>query len=288
MSVNIQTIKDIRNWLARELNVIYPRSEISAFSNIIIKTLFGIDKLHQLYDDNQFVSPELVARMVKICNELKTGRPIQYIFGETSFYGCIIKINNESLIPRPETEELVDLIIKENPMFNGRITDMGTGSGCIAIALAKNLPDAQITGTDISEGALSLAKKNAQMNEVHVSFIKADILNSNQKSKFPAALIVSNPPYIRESEKQFMNKNVLDFEPHSALFVPDNDPLLFYRSILDSSKRILSPGGKIYFEINEAMGKEMCDLFVTYGFSGISKNKDINGKDRIIRGIRYD
>jgi release factor glutamine methyltransferase len=288
MSVNIQTIKDIRNWLARELNVIYPRSEISAFSNIIIKTLFGIDKLHQFYDDNQFISPELVARMVEICNELKTGRPIQYIFGETSFYGCIIKINNESLIPRPETEELVDLIIKENPMFNGRITDMGTGSGCIAIALAKNFPDAQITGTDISEGALSLAKKNAQMNEVHVSFIKADILNSNQKSKFPAALIVSNPPYIRESEKQFMNKNVLDFEPHSALFVPDNDPLLFYRSILDSSKRILSPGGKIYFEINEAMGKEMCDLFVTYGFSGISIIKDINGKDRIIRGIRYD
>jgi release factor glutamine methyltransferase len=250
--------------------------------------LFGIDRLHQLYDESQFVSPELVARMVDICNELKTGRPIQHIFGKTSFYGCLIKINNETLIPRPETEELVDLIIRENPMFNGRITDIGTGSGCIAIALAKNLPDAQITGIDISEGALLLAKKNAQMNKVHVSFIKADILNSNQKPKYPAGLIVSNPPYIRESEKQFMNKNVLDFEPHKALFVPDNDPLMFYRSILDSSKRILLPGGKIYFEINESMGKEMCDLFVTYGFSGISLNKDINGKDRIIRGIRYD
>ncbi len=288
MSVNTQTIKDIRNWLARELNMIYPRSEINAFSSIIIKTLFGIDRLHQLYDENRSVSPELVARMVEICNELKTGKPIQHIFGETSFYECIIKINNEVLIPRPETEELVDLIIKENPKFNGRITDIGTGSGCIAIALAKNLPDAQITGIDTSEGSLSLARKNARMNKVHVSFIKADILSFNQKSKYSAGLIVSNPPYIRESEKQFMSKNVLDFEPHSALFVPDNDPLLFYRSILDSSNRILSPGGKIYFEINEVMGKEMYNLFVNYQFSGISINKDINGKDRIIRGIRYD
>jgi release factor glutamine methyltransferase len=286
MGINIHEIKDIRKYLAKELKGLNPEKEINAIASIIIMTLPGIKRLHQFYDSDQPVSPEFALKVMGICNELKMGKPIQYILGETIFYDCVIKVNHETLIPRQETEEMIDLIIKENKGFNGTIVDVGTGSGCIAIALSKNLPDAKVTGIDISEGALKLAGKNALLNNVNVRFIKADIFNFNLTTVSDVGILVSNPPYVRDSEKQYMNRNVLGFEPHHALFVPDSDPLIFYRAILKLPKNILNSVAKIYFEINEAMGSKMFELLATFNYSEIRIFKDINGKDRIIKGER--
>ena len=177
MGVNIQTIKDIRLYLSEQLKGIYQDPEISALTNIIIKTVTGISRLHHLALPEQNISEINALKIIKICNELKTGKPIQYILGETNFYNCIIKLNEETLIPRPETEELVDLIIKENRGFTGKILDIGTGSGCIAIALAMNLPGSSVTGFDISEGAIKIAGENSRLNNVTVSFFRADVFS---------------------------------------------------------------------------------------------------------------
>ena len=284
MNVKLQTLKDIRNYFIKELISIYPEHEITAITNLIFKTHFGIERLHLLIDAGQIISSQTVCRMVEICNELKTGKPIQYILGETLFYNCIIKVNNETLIPRPETEELVDLIINENKGFAGRIIDIGTGSGCIAIAIRKNLPGTEVTGVDISDGALEMASFNALLNNVNVTFLKGDILKFASESIPPADIIVSNPPYVLESEKRFMKPNVIDFEPHNALFVPDDDSLVFYRAIVNMSRKILVPGGKLYFEINEKKGGEICSLLESAGYSEINIINDINSKNRFVKG----
>ena len=287
MGVNIQTIKDIRFYLIRELEGIYPELEISAISNIIIKTVSGLAKLNHIYISDQIVNNVQAEKIINICSELKTGKPIQYVLGETIFYDCIIRLNSATLIPRPETEELVDLVIRENRRYTGNIIDFGTGSGCIAIALAANLPGAVVTGTDISVEALRIAAENAMLNNVKVSFLKDDIFSLDPMIVDKAGIIVCNPPYVRNSEKQLMNKNVLEFEPHTALFVIDSDPLIYYNAILNKAVSILNPGGKIYFEINEAMGKSMVRLFESFRYTDIQIVADINGKERIIKGIRY-
>jgi release factor glutamine methyltransferase len=284
MGVNIQTIKDIRLYLFKELKEIYHEQEISAITNNIIKTVFGIVKLHQIYNSDQPVTKEQTGEILKICDELKTGKPLQYILGETTFYDCIIRVDSSTLIPRPETEEMVDIIIRENKDFKGNILDIGTGSGCIAIALAKNIPGAQITGIDISGNAIAVAQKNAEINNVSVSFSEGDIFSFDPSITSEAGIIVSNPPYVSESEKKFMSRNVLGFEPPEALFVPDTDPLKFYKQILTIGDKILVPNGRIYFEINEAMGKPMTELVESSGYSEIKIIKDLNCKDRILKG----
>lgn len=286
MVVNIQTLKDIRNYLLKELNGIYPEQEISAITNLILKTHFGIDRLHMILDQGLPVSEDTRIRIVEICNELKTGKPVQHILGEAFFYDCIFKVNNKTLIPRPETEELVDLIIKENSDFKGKIFDLGTGSGCIAIALKKNMPLAQITGIDISEDALVLARSNAALNNADVSFFTGDIFNPGSELISRAGIIVSNPPYVLESEKIIMSRNVIDFEPHNALFVPDENPLMYYKAIATLSGSILRPGGKIYFEINEKQGPEVVRLLNSEGYNEVKIVDDINGRNRIVKGIR--
>jgi release factor glutamine methyltransferase len=286
MGVNILTIKDIRSYLVKELEVIYQEPEISALTNIIIKTVIGISKLHQLYMTEQPVTSGEAGRIIDICKELKTGKPIQYILGETNFYDCIIRVNSAVLIPRPETEELVDLIIRENRGYPGNIIDIGTGSGCIAIALAANLPGSVITGIDIADEAIRIARENAILNNVAVSFVKGDIFSFDFKIVNKAGIIVSNPPYVRNSEKQLMSKNVLDFEPHMALFVTDSDPLIYYHAILKLADKILLPGGRLYFEINEALGKSMVQLLESFGYSVIEIVADINSKERIIKGTK--
>lgn len=272
--------------MSDELKDLYRQNEINAIAGIIIKSATGLEKLHQLYDPDHVVTAEQSLLIITMCKELKTGRPLQYILGETSFFNCTIKLNNSTLIPRPETEELVDLLIRENSGYNGRIIDIGTGSGCIAIALAANLPQSLVTGIDISAEAVSIAIKNAVLNTVNVNFIKADLFDIDPVSLNKAGIIVSNPPYVLNSEKKFMNNNVLDFEPHTALFVPDSDPLLYYRAILKLSEKILPGSGKIYFEINESMGRLISMLLESFNYSGIMIIKDINGKDRIIKGIK--
>jgi release factor glutamine methyltransferase len=283
MGVKIQTIKDIRFYLARELIVIYKEPEIRTIADILIKKVTGITKLHDLYDDKYVITVGEAERIINFSEELKTGKPIQYVVGETQFYNCKIKLNSSTLIPRPETEELVDLIIKENKGYTGNIIDFGTGSGCIAIALASNLPSSVVTGIDISEEAIRIAHENALLNNVQVTFIKDDIFNLHQKTFLKSGIIVSNPPYIRNSEKQFMSKNVLDFEPHQALFVTDSNPLIFYEAIIRLAEEFLLPGGLLYFEINEMMGSSLVSLLELFGFYDIEVVSDLNDKERIIK-----
>lgn len=285
MGVKIRTIKEIRSSLSVELNGLYPEQEINTLASIIIRTLPQAEKLHRIYDPGHILDDESIRRVTKIITELKQGRPIQYILGRSEFYNCILRVTEATLIPRQETEELVDLIIRENRGFTGNILDIGTGSGCIAISLAKNIPASSVTGTDISHDALVIAQANARLNNAKVEFLEEDIFNPGRLLTGRQDIIVSNPPYVLLSEKVLMHRNVLEHEPHEALFVNDSEPLLFYKTILFIAEKILQPGGKVYFEINEAMGKEMIRLFETYKYSDISLFKDINGKDRIIRGI---
>ncbi len=261
--------------------------EVRSIVNIIIKTLFETDRLHVIQEEKLLVTPDILSRLTDITRELETGKPIQYVLGETEFYDCRILVKEGVLIPRQETEEIVDLVIRENRSFTGNIIDIGTGSGCIAVALAKNMPSARITGTDLSDEILSVARSNAEINGAEVTFTKVDILQPDYSAMGRHSIVVSNPPYVRESEKQFMSMNVLDFEPESALFVPDDDPLLYYRKILESIPDILEAGGSVYFEINEAMGSEVEEMMKNFAFKKISVIRDLNGKNRIAKGI-YD
>jgi release factor glutamine methyltransferase len=288
MSVNIKTIKDIRIFLSEELGEIYQDPEKNSVINLIIMTLFGISKLHQIYNSDVVVTAGQVKKIIEVCSELKTGRPVQYVLGETIFYDCKIKVNESVLIPRPETEELVQLIISDNKNFKGDIIDFGTGSGCIAIALAVNIKGARVTGIDISDDALDVAGENAEINSVNITLIKGDIFNFNTDSVNRPSIIISNPPYVRDSEKKLMHKNVLDYEPQKALFVDDSNPLVYYTSILEIAEKILQPAGRIYFEINEVMGEQMMQLMNSFKYINTSIVKDINGKDRFIKGTKND
>ena len=221
--------------------------------------------------------------------DLLKNKPIQYIIGETEFCDLKFKVNENVLIPRPETSELVYKIVERQKTKDKRqlsILDIGTGSGCIAISLAKNIPGSKVHALDISEKALEVAKENAINNNVDVTFINDDILSlkNNIDTKFD--IIVSNPPYVRELEKADMRDNVLNWEPHNALFVSDNDPLIFYRNILEFAKTHLNENGEIWFEINEYLGKEMTDLCKEYGFSDIEIFKDFRGKERGLKTTR--
>jgi release factor glutamine methyltransferase len=285
MAVKLQTIKDIRNYISGELSGLYSERESASISGTIISKVFETDRVSSFMKENEILDDrKKTETVIRYCTRMKAGEPIQYVIGETIFYDCIIKVNPGILIPRPETEELVDLIIKENYGFTGRIIDIGTGSGCIAIALSVNLPSAQITGIDKSRRALRTAIKNAELNNTSVSFLEADLFKTDPSQIQKVDIIVSNPPYVRNSEKKFMKMNVLGFEPCRALFVPDKDPLKFYRAILNLAGEILNPDGSVWFEINEAMGKHVQYLLESYKYQVIKIIKDINGKDRIAYG----
>jgi release factor glutamine methyltransferase len=284
MGVKILTIKDIRTFLGKELKGLYKDQEIRVIGDILIKTVTGITRVYKLHDNEYPVTNIEAEKLIKFTEELRSGKPIQYILGTTTFYNCIINVNSSVLIPRPETEELVDLIIRENKTFNGNIIDIGSGSGCISIALASNIPESVVTGIEISEDAIKLSGENAVLNNVNVSFIRGDIFTLEPEEIGSAGIIVSNPPYVRISEKQLMSRNVLDFEPPLALFVSDSDPLVFYKTILELAYNILLPGGRVYFEINEMMGRSLLQLLTTFNYSDIEIVKDLNDKDRIIKG----
>jgi release factor glutamine methyltransferase len=288
MGVKIQTIKEIRFYLAKELKNLYDEPEIRILADILIKTVSGITKLHQLYDNEFTIKTNESEEIIRLTEELKTGKPIQYITGETTFYNCKIKVTSATLIPRPETEELVDLILKENKDFKGSIIDFGTGSGCIAIALAANLRKASVTGIDISEKALHVARENAVLNKVKVNFINGDIFSIDSNLAGRAGIIVSNPPYVRDSEKTLMAKNVIGFEPHQALFVTDSEPLVYYNAILKLADDMLLAGGCLYFEINEVMCPLLIQLFESYNYTDIKIVRDLNDKERIIKGRKND
>jgi release factor glutamine methyltransferase len=269
------------------LSPIYSREEIESISRLIFEKITGFSRLRFHLNQHETISAANLVQITEIINRLILFEPIQYILGETEFYGSVLKVNPSVLIPRPETEELVEWIIRENKLPAPSILDIGTGSGCIPIALLKNLPGASADGWDISEDALMVAKENAVNNQVIIHFQYADILKSiYPQHKADYDIIVSNPPYVTNSEQILMKNNVIDYEPHIALFVPDADPLVFYRAITSLALRLLKSGGKIYFEINERYSKETVDLLELKGFSNVTVKKDINGKERMIRGER--
>ena len=260
----------------------FPQREAEQLMRILLEDLFGLDWNRQLMNPDLRIDELQHYQLEQAVNRLLASEPVQYVTGVARFGDLLIKVSPDVLIPRPETEELVQKICaslpKEKPL---RIWDIGTGSGCIAIALAKHFENAEVIGFDVSETALQVAKENAENNGVKVTFVRDDILNP--QSEFfsqPVDLVVSNPPYVCDSERAAMERNVLDWEPENALFVPDDDPLQFYRQILALAKNQLKPNSQIWFEINERMGEEMLLLCREMGFAEAEVLEDFAGKPR--------
>lgn len=269
-------------YINSELAGLYPVSETEGFARIILEAVCGFGFTEQIVKRHEKVSKPDFEKIEEIVSRLKNYEPIQYILGETDFYGLKLIVNPAVLIPRPETEELVQWIIKSNLPGNSKILDIGTGSGCIALAIKSQLKNAGVFGIDISEKALEVARQNAVKNNLEVGFFQNDILRWEEFECKNYDVIVSNPPYIRESEKALMHSNVLNYEPENALFVTDGDPLVFYRSIAAFAKKYLFKNGLLFFEINENLGVEMNEMLVDFGFKDIEIRKDINGKNRMI------
>ncbi len=289
-------LKTYKTTFLQELSSLYDAKEIESFFYLILECFHNKKRIDLALNPNMEMDPMQLLRWESVLAELKKEKPIQYILGETEFYGLPFLVNENTLIPRPETEELVEWIIKstkyEIQSTKLRILDIGTGSGCIAISLAKNIPNAEVSAIDVSEKALATAKKNAEINEVKVDFINVDILKINDLVELPTSnfqlpthfdIIVSNPPYVRNLEKAEIKSNVLEYEPHLALFVEDTDALLFYRKIAQLAKKKLFENGMLFFEINQYLGKETVELLEDLGFKNIELKKDIYGNNRMIR-----
>ena len=269
-------------YIEKELAGVYPNTEIDGFKRLIFEAVCGWGFTEQVAKKQERISVADFEKIEFIVSRLINFEPIQYILEETEFYGLRLKVNPSVLIPRSETEELVQWIIQSKLPVNARFLDIGTGSGCIALALKSHLKNIQVSGMDISEKALEVARQNAVNNRLKVDFFQADILSwENFKWDF-YDVFVSNPPYIREIEKLQMHTNVLEYEPGNALFVSDGDPLLYYRSIAAFAKKHLVEKGLLFFEINENMGTEINELLVDFGFCDIDIRKDINGKNRMV------
>lgn len=280
-----RTISVLKRYIADELKQLFPKEEITALQKIILTETIGLPYASILAYPDLNVEDEQWLKINKICNDLKKHIPIQYIVGETEFFGLRFLVDKHTLIPRQETEELVALIIENNLKSGLRVLDIGTGSGAIAVSLAKNLNKAVIYGTDISEKALIIASKNAELNRCSVEFRQDNILDTKLAFDQPLDIVVSNPPYVMEKEKEHISPVVLENEPHDALFVPDSDPLRYYKAIAERAKEFLLAEGHIYFEINESLGEETVSLIRNLGYRKIELIQDLNGKDRIIKAI---
>ncbi|SDX52072.1 release factor glutamine methyltransferase [Lutibacter oricola] len=276
-------IKEFKNQFFTDLKGLYPQTEIQSFFNLIIEYKLGLTRIDVALQPEFDILENDVTFLNNALIKLSKSTPIQYILGETEFFDLVFKTNSNVLIPRPETAELVQSIIDDHKNSGEiKILDIGTGSGCIAISLAKNLPNAKVYAIDVSAEALKTATENAILNNASVKFIETDILNSEElPGNFD--VIVSNPPYVREAEKQHMEKNVLDNEPHLALFVEDDNPLIFYNKIGDLAKNHLTKNGNLYFEINQYLGKETAELISQKGFKNVQIKKDIFGEDRMLK-----
>eukprot|EP01037_Dinobryon_pediforme_P007177 gene7177-7245_t len=259
----MKTIKDVFAAYKKDLSDLYEPNEAEALTLLVVSEISDLSKGSiKAFPEMELPANDL-EKLAGILDSLKTGQPVQYVLGSTEFYGLSFEVDPSVLIPRPETEELVEWIIESVPRNAGhqnrQILDIGTGSGCIAISLKKNLPEYGISAMDISPAALTTAKKNAAINNVEINFIEQDILSAKSLTSAPYEIIVSNPPYVTQYDKTQMHRNVTDYEPHSALFVPEDDPLLFYSAIADFSINSLQPGGLLFFEINENLGAETDD-----------------------------
>ena len=296
MSSNL--VRDCRKYYAGELEKNYGSDEANALIMILLEHYFSIDRIKIAMEPELRLSESELLTLHFAVKELLKNKPVQYIIGETEFCGMRFFVDENTLIPRPETEEMVQMIVARRDKAclvrtgcdvetDGRpsILDIGTGSGCIAISLAKLLKNSTVTAVDVSEKALEMAKKNAESNGVDVRFILDDILNPQNSELIDNQydIIVSNPPYVCESEKSEMRANVLDYEPSTALFVSDTDPLIFYRKILEFAQNTLKPDGEVWFEINEKFGEETKNLCLEKGFEKVEIIKDFRERDRILR-----
>ena len=265
----------------------FPQREAEQLMRILLEDLFGIDLKRQLMEPELRIDEWQYHQLEEAVKRLLSGEPVQYVTGMARFCDLLIKVSPSVLIPRPETEELVQQICASIPQEKPiRIWDIGTGSGCIAIALAKHFVNAEVIAFDISDEALQIGKENAENNGVKVTFVQDDVLNPT--SEFftqPVDLVVSNPPYVCDCERATMESNVLDWEPEKALFVPDDDPLRFYRQILELAKNRLTPDGQVWFEINERMGEEMLGLCREMGFADAEILLDFAEKPRFCRAV---
>lgn len=279
-------IKEYRTQFIQELTPIYDAGEAESFFYLILEEKKQLKRIDLALHPDLVFSEEEIGVWNAILEQLQQEIPIQYLLGKTSFYGLDFEVNAAVLIPRPETEELVEWILESQKSKvesqKVKILDIGTGSGCIAISLAKNLPDATVFALDVSEEALATAKINAANNSVNVTFIHQNILETEDLLQ-QFDIIVSNPPYVRNLEKEEIKKNVLENEPHLALFVADNDALVFYKKIAQLAQKNLLPNGQLYFEINQYLGKEMVDLLEKMNFKTVELRKDIYGNDRMTK-----
>jgi len=296
MRIASNKIKDVVRFFREELQGLYDEAEIETFIAFCFEDFLNIKRFDIPLKANETISESELLKFNFAVKGLKKQKPIQHLLGKADFYKLKFIVNEHVLIPRPETEELVQLIIKDFNLNNnspllGRgaggevFLDIGTGSGCIAITLKKNIPQAIVKAIDVSEEALTVAKQNAELNNVNVNFFKQDILLPSSLNEF-FDVIVSNPPYVREQEKKQMDNNVLNYEPHLALFVPNDDPLIYYKAIANFASTHLKPQGKLYLEINEYLGVETQKLFQEKGFRDVVLVKDINGKNRILLGSK--
>lgn len=275
------------SFFKEQLRDYYSESEIKSFYCLIMESVYGLDKQSVLLGKDTQIFPDEKPVIEKTIEDLKNFRPIQYILGETEFYGLKFKVNGHVLIPRPETEELVEQILNPSPFTLHpspfTILDIGTGSGCIAVALARFLPEAEVYASDISEKALEVAMGNALDNRTDVRFVRHDIFDAwpeNLPEQFD--VMVSNPPYVTPEEKGVMSKNVLDYEPHQALFVSQAKPLLFYERIADVARERLKTNGRLYFETNAVYGKDTAEMLRKKGFKTVLLLKDISGNERMV------
>jgi release factor glutamine methyltransferase len=285
-------LKELKTYFISSIKNLYPSEEVLSFFNLLADKQLGLSRIEIALQPEKEISKVEKLEFDKAISRLENFEPIQYILGDTEFFGLPFRVDNNVLIPRPETEELVDWIVDKTQNNEATIIDIGTGSGCISISLAKHLPKTKVYGLDVSADALQVAKQNAELNKVDVTFVKADVLDENswemifKDVKFDT--IVSNPPYVRVLEKKLMKPNVVKHEPDIALFVEDEDPLLFYRKIAQLSKIYLKPEGALYFEINEYLSKEMKEMLEFEGFKGVEIRKDIFKKDRMIKCMKNE
>lgn len=277
-------LNDFRNYFNKELADLYPKTEVDSFFFRTIDSKLGFQTIDFFTRGSESIEAPKLNQMKEVISQLKEENPIQYILGETEFYGYTFKVNEHVLIPRPETEELVQWIVEEHAKFTSKtnIIDIGTGSGCIAISLKKQLSTANVNALDVSKEAITVARENAKINNVTISFLHQSILE-DVSFDTPFDIIVSNPPYVRMLEKEEMKNNVLNNEPHLALFVTDNNPLVFYKRIADVAKQSLSENGLLFFEINQYLGEETKNMLLEKGFKNIELRKDLFGNDRMIK-----
>ena len=280
------TIKALKDFFQHELGGIYPKEETLSFFHLLCEAYLNKSRIDIIMTPILELNPSQEASFLKALQQLKKEYPIQYIIGTTEFMDLVLEVNEQVLIPRPETEELIRWILETTSKdIDNTILDIGTGSGCIPIVLSKYLPKSSIETMDVSANALEVAKRNALRHEVQVKFIHRDVLSMDTLQN-DYDMIVSNPPYVRESEKKQMHNNVLKYEPDLALYVADSDPLVFYKQIAKLAAQGLKPNGYLYFEINQYLGTALCQLLKTQGFKNIELKKDIYGADRMIRAVK--